>query len=444
MSEPRVGSRGLARRLGVFDATMLVMGGIIGSGIFVTPAEVARHVTTPLLIVGVWVLGGGVALTASFVYAELAARRPEVGGQYAYLRDAYGPMPAFLYGWALLMVIQSGGMAAVAITFARYFGNLVQLPVADSVVAVTVLALLTLINCMGVRSGSNVQSALMLLKIGAIATLVLAGLWLLPATAAQPQPAAPGSLSTIAAIGAAMTPVMFSYGGWQTSSFVAGEMRNPQRDLGRGLLLGVAGVILLYCAVAFVCAHALGPAGLAASKTPATDVMRLALGEKGASFIAIGIAISALGFLSQGMLTAPRVYFAMAEDGLFFRSVAQVNATTRVPVVAIVLQGVAAAVIAISGTFGQILNYVVSVDFIFFGLTGAALFVFRRRDPGQQIAFKAPLHPFSTGLFVAACAITVIATVWNSPVNSLIGYAILLAGIPACLYWQRKKRRAAA
>jgi APA family basic amino acid/polyamine antiporter len=439
-----VESLGLARRLGLFDATMLVMGGIIGSGIFVTPAEVARHVDTELLIVGVWILGGIVALAASFVYAELAARRPAVGGQYAYLRDAYGPMPAFLYGWALLLVIQSGGMAAVAITFARYLGNLVHLPVADSIVAVAVLGLLTLINCMGVRSGSNVQSALMVLKIGAIAALVLAGFWLAPVSAPHGGPAVVGSISTLAAIGAAMTPVMFSYGGWQTSSFVAGEMRNPQRDLARGLLLGVTGVILLYTFVAFVCVHALGPAGLAASKTPATDVMRLALGEKGASFIAIGIAISALGFLSQGMLTAPRVYFAMAEDGLFFRSVAQVNAATRVPVVAIALQGVAAAVIAVSGTFGQILSYVVSVDFIFFGLTGAALFVFRRRDPAQQIAFKAPLHPLTTGLYIAACAITVVATVWNNPVNSLIGYAILLAGVPACLYWQRKNRVAAA
>src|SRR3982750_2653185 len=166
---------------------MLVMGGIIGSGISGTPAEAARHVDTPLLIVGVWVLGGIVALAASFVYAELAARRPEVGGQYAYLRDAYGPMPAFLYGWALLLVIQSGGMAAVAITFARYFGNLVQLPVTDSVVAVAVLALLTLINCLGVRSGSNVQSGLMVLKILAISALVLAGFWLAPASIAQPQ-----------------------------------------------------------------------------------------------------------------------------------------------------------------------------------------------------------------------------------------------------------------
>jgi len=444
VNEGRVESHGLARRLGLFDATMLVMGGIIGSGIFVTPAEVARHVDTPLLIVGVWVLGGFVALAASFVYAELAARRPEVGGQYAYLRDAYGPMPAFLYGWALLLVIQSGGMAAVAITFARYFGNLVQLPVSDSIVAVAVLGLLTLINCMGVRSGSNVQNGLMVLKILAIAALVFVGFWLAPSIGGGPPAAHSGSPSTVVAIGAAMTPVMFSYGGWQTSSFVAGEMRNPQRDLARGLLFGVAGVVLLYTAVAFVCAHALGPAGLAASKTPATDVMRLALGETGASFIAVGIAISALGFLSQGMLTALRVYFAMAEDGLFFRGVARVNARTRVPVVAIVLQGVAAAVIAISGTFGQILSYVVSVDFIFFGLTGAALFIFRRRDPGRRVTFEVPLHPLTTGLFVAACALTVIATVWNNPVNSLIGYAILAAGIPACLYWQHKNRRAPA
>jgi len=435
---------GLVRRLGPFDATMLVMGGIIGSGIFVTPAEVAQHVAAPVLIVGVWLLGGLVALAASFVYAELAARRPEVGGQYAYLRDAYGPMPAFLYGWALLLVIQSGGMAAVAITFARYFGNLVQLPLPDSGVAVAVLALLTLVNCLGVKSGSNVQSGLMLLKILAIAILVAVGLLLAPAAAPRPPAAGPGSMATLAAIGAALTPVMFSYGGWQTSSFVAGEMRNPQRDLARGLLLGVAGVVILYTAVAFVCVHALGPAGLAASKTPATDVMRLALGERGATLIAIGIAISALGFLSQGMLTAPRVYFAMAEDGLFFRSVAQVNATTRVPAVAIVLQGAAAAAIALSGTFGQILSYVVSVDFIFFGLTGAALFVFRRRDPAQPVAFKVPLHPLTTALFVGACAVTVVATVWNNLANSLIGYAILLAGVPACLYWQRRKRRGPA
>jgi APA family basic amino acid/polyamine antiporter len=444
VSAPDTSSHGLARRLTLFDATMLVMGGIIGSGIFVTPAEVAGHVGTPLLIVGVWVLGGLVALAAAFVYAELAARRPEVGGQYAYLRDAYGPMPAFLYGWALLLVIQSGGLAAVAITFARYLGDLVQLPIPDGVVAVAVLGLLTLINCLGVRSGSNVQSGLMVLKILAISALVLGGLVFAPAAGPQTQLASAAPLSTLAAIGAAMTPVMFSYGGWQTASFAAGEMRDPRRDLARGLLFGVAGVVLLYTAVAFVCVLALGPAGLAESKTPATDVMRLAVGERGAAFIALAVTISTLGFLSQGMLTAPRVYFAMAEDGLFFRSVAHVSATTRVPVVAIVLQGAAAAIIAVSGTFGQILSYVVSVDFIFFGLTGAALFVFRRRDPSQRAGFEVPGHPLTTGFFVLACWAVVVATVANNPINSLIGYAILAAGVPACLYWQGKKRRAAA
>ena len=434
MTEPRVESLGLARKLGLFDATMLVMGGIIGSGIFVTPAEVARHVSTPLLIVGVWVLGGLIAIAASFVYAELAAQRPAVGGQYAYLRDAYGPLPAFLYGWALLLVIQSGGMAAVAITFARYVNDLLPLGLSDSALAVGVLALLTVINCFGVKSGSNVQSLLMLLKIGAIAALVLLGWWLAPGLPQAAPRTSAGTVTMLAAVGAAMTPVMFSYGGWQTSSFVAGEMRNPQRDLARGLLFGVIGVVILYTSVAFVCVHALGPQGLAESKTPASDVMRLALGEGGATFIALGIAISALGFLSQGMLTAPRVYFAMAEDGVFFRGVAKVCERTRVPVVAIVLQGIAASVIALSGTFGQILSYVVSVDFIFFGLTGAALFVFRHRDP-QQPGFKAPGHPVTTIVYVVACALTVIATVWNNPVNSLIGYAILAAGIPAFLCW---------
>jgi len=434
-------THGLVRRLGPFDATMLVMGGIIGSGIFVTPAEVARHVQTPGLIVGVWLLGGLIAMTGALVYAELADRRPYVGGQYAYLRDAYGPTPAFLYGWSLLLVIQSGGMAAVAITFARYFRELSALAVPDGAVAATVLLLLTAINCLGVRAGGTVQSTLMVLKILAIGMLVFAGWWLAPqhpeVVAPQPSEASAGM---IGAIGAAMTPVMFSYGGWQTASFVAAEMRDPRRDLVRALLWGVAGVVILYTSVAFVCVYALGPAGLAVSPTPAADVMRLALGETGATLIAIGIAISALGFLSQSMLTAPRVYFAMADDGLFFRKFADVSERTRAPIMAILLQGVAATAIALSGTYGQILNYVTSVDFIFFGMTGAALFVFRRRDP-RGAGFNAPGHPFTTGLFVLACALIVIATVISSPKNSLIGFAILLAGIPACLYWQRANAR---
>ena len=438
-------SHGLVRRLGLFDATMLVMGGIIGAGIFVTPTEVARHVHTPFLILAAWLIGGAIALAGALVYAELAARRPEVGGQYAYLRDAYGPTPAFLYGWSLLLVIQSGGMAAVAITFARYFVELTHLAVPEGAIAAAVLALLTAINCLGVRAGSNFQSGLMILKIIAISGLVLCG-WLLagahPELSRAPvldQPLSPGLL---AALGAALTPVMFAYGGWQTTSFIAGEMRDPRRDLARGLLLGVAGVVLLYTIVAFVCVYTLGPTGLAETGTPATAVMRLALGERGASLIALGIIISALGFLSQAMLTTPRVYFAMAEDRLFFERIAQVSPRTRVPVFAILLQGAAATLVALSGTYGQILNYVVSVDFLWFGLTGLALFLFRRRSRGREAGFSVPGHPFTTAFFIAACWTVAAATIYNNPANSAVGFAIVLAGVPACHYWLRKRGRA--
>jgi len=407
---------------------------------------VARHLVSPFWIVGVWILGGVLfALAGAFVYAELAVRKPEVGGQYAYLRDAYGPLPAFLYGWTLLLVVQSGGMAAVAITFARYFNDLTHVALPESVVAVAAILLLTLINCLGVRSGSNTQSFLMVLKIGAIAVLIGVGLWLAPTSNAVSQQAlATDKIATAPlwlAIGAALTPVIFSYGGWHTAGFVAGELRNPERDMARGILLGVGGVILLYTLVVFVCVHTLGPAALGASKTPASDVMRIALGEKGATFIGAGIAISALGFLSQGMLTAPRVYFAMAADGLFFRTVATVSEKSRVPVIAILLQGVVTSAIALSGTFGQILSYVTSADTLFFALTAATIFVFRSRSeiPANRVL---PGHPFTTIVFIATCLVVLIATVWNAPVNSLVGYGILLAGVPVFMFWRRKNETA--
>ncbi len=427
----------LLRRLGPFDATMIVMGGIVGSGIFINPYVVARQVHTPALILGAWIAGGVVAMLGALVYAELAALRPETGGQYAYLRDAIHPSVAFLYGWALLLVIQSGGMAAVAITFARYAIELTGIGVADWVVAAVALAALTATNAIGVRSGSNAQSALMILKIAAIAMLVAAGLAFAPARGAAA--AAGASPSSLAGFGAALIPVMFAYGGWQTASFVSGELRRPKRDLAIGLLLGVTGVIVLYVAVNAICLRALGAEGLAATTTPASAVMRLALGERGARLIALGIAISTLGFLSQGMLTAPRVYLAMAADGLFFRQVARISPRTRVPVVAIALQGAVALVIAISGRYEQILNYVVSVDFIFFGLTGVALLLFRRRDGASRDGFRTPGHPVTTIAFVAACFAVVAATIVRYPGNSAIGLAILAAGVPAYYAWRRAR-----
>ncbi|MGZ5445796.1 MAG: APC family permease [Thermoanaerobaculia bacterium] len=415
----------LARRLNAFDATMLVMGGIIGSGIFINPYVVARQVHTPALILGVWAAGGAIALIGAFIYAELAALRPEVGGQYAYLRDAWHPSVAFLYGWALLLVVQSGGMAAVAVTFARYTLELTGVAMPEWLLATGTLAILTIINCFGVRSGTNTQTLLMLLKLAAIAMLIVAGSAL---GGSAPTPRVTATPAPLMAILAAMTPVMFAYGGWQTASFMSGELKQPRRDLAVGLLAGVAGVIAVYLSVNYVCLRVLGPEGLASTNTPASTLMRAVMGDRGATLIAAGIAVSTLGFLSQGMLTAPRVYYAMAEDGVFFRAVGKVHPKTRVPVLAIVLQGAVAIVIALSGTYEQILNYVVSVDFIFFGLTGLSLFVFRRRLPSA--GFRTPLHPVSTAIFVAACWLVVIGTFVKEPKNSLIGLAILAAGVP--------------
>jgi APA family basic amino acid/polyamine antiporter len=435
----------LVRRLGLFDATMIVMGGIIGSGIFINPYVVARQVHSRLLILGVWALGGLIALAAAFIWAELASRRPDVGGQYAYLREAFHPSVAFLYGWVLLLVIQTGGMAAVAVTFSRYFLEMAPLPISDAVLAAIVLALLTIINCLGVRAGSTVQSIFMVLKIVAIVALVVCGL-LLPPFDRTAQSVAIESSSTfdlLTAIGAAMVPVLFAYGGWQTATFVAAEIKQPEKNLPRGLIFGVIGVVLLYLAANVVYLHVLGPAGLAATRAPATDVMRKSLGDFGARAIATGIAISTVGFLSQSMLTAPRVYFAMARDGLFFKGVATVHPKTHAPLVAIILQGAFAAIIAFWGRYEQILNYVVSMDFIFFGLTACCIFVFRKRSIANQEErriTKVPGHPFTTALFVAACWLVVINTIYRYPGNTLIGVAILLAGIPAYLFWRSRSR----
>jgi APA family basic amino acid/polyamine antiporter len=437
----------LLRRIGLFDATMLVMGGIVGSGIFINAYVVARQVHTPVLILGAWAVGGLLAMLGAFIYAELADRMPDVGGQYAYLRDAYHPALGFLYGWVLLLVIQTGGMAAVTVTFARYFAELTGLRLPESVVVIATLTALTVINCLGVKLGSRVQSGLMVLKIGAIAGLVLAGfLWIrVPHPLWRPVVDQKASFGLMTAFGAAMVPVLFAYGGWQTTNFLAGEINEPRKNLPRALLIGVAGVITLYVTVNMVYLRALGASHLAGTTVPATAAMRLAMGDGGATLIALGITVSTLGFLSQSVLTAPRVYFAMAEDGVFFRRVASVSARTHVPVVAIVLQSIWTAVVALSGRYEQILNYVVSMDFLFFGLTASCLFVFRRRErlnAGKETGhdgYRVPGHPVTTAIFILISWLVVANTIYRYPANSLLGMLILLLGLPVYVFWSRRQ-----
>jgi len=435
------GRPGLVARIGLFEATLVVMGGIVGSGIFVNPSVVAQHVHSAPLILGAWVVGGVVALVGAFIYAELSERMPAVGGQYAYLREAFHPLVAFLCGWALLLVINAGGVAAVAVTFARYALELTGAPIGETALAIVTIVGLAAINCLGVRSGSLVQGVLMVLKVGALVALIVLG-WLFHRPPPSAVAAPPDGLL---AFGGAMVPVLFAYGGWQTTCFIASEVRDPRRTMPRALVAGVVTVIVLYVGVSWVCLAGLGPAGLAATETPASALMRRTLGQRGATFIALGIAVSTLGFLSQSLLTMPRVYFAMATDVLFFRSVARVSRRTHAPVVAILVLAATSTAVALSGRYDQILGYVVFADWVFFGLSAASLFVLRRRRIGgdlSAIRFPVPGHPWTTGGFVLVSALVVLSTVRAYPTNTAIGLAVLLAGLPA--YWLLTRRTSAA
>jgi APA family basic amino acid/polyamine antiporter len=440
-----VKQRTLLRRLGSFDAALIVMGGIIGSGIFRNPSVVAARVHTPGLIMLVWSLGGAVAILGAFVFAELAARRPADGGLYAYMRDAYHPVIAFMYGWTLLIVSQSGGMAASAVTFAGYFTPLTGLHVEPKLLAVIVLSVLTIVNCLGVRESTNFQNAFMILKIGAIGALIGFGLFAHPqAQAALPVMGFSTTFALFSAMGVAMIPVLFAYSGWQTSTFMTGELKNPAKSLPRGMLYGVGGVVVLYLLVNFVCVHVLGAHALMNSDTPASDVMRVAMGPMGERIIALAVALSTLGFLSNQILVSPRVYHAMATDGLFFKQIGWVHPVTRVPMIAIGLQGLFAIVITLSGSYSQILNYVTSVDYVFFGLAAIALFIFRRRDRSSGIdgavGFKVPGHPITTAIFLIVAWSVVVDTFVKYPSNSVWGLGILFVAVPIYFIWLRRSR----
>jgi basic amino acid/polyamine antiporter, APA family len=431
----------LRRRLGVFDLTLITIGGIIGSGIFRNPAVVAQRAHEPALIIGSWAAGGAIALAGAFIFAELAARRPSDGGLYAYLRDAYHPIVAFMFGWTLLLMADTGGTAASAVIFAGYFPSLTGLNVNPNTVAVAALAIVTLINCLGVRQGGTWQNALVILKLGAIALLLPAGLFD-HAHAAAPMPSAGGAV-LLTGFGAAMIPVLFAYNGFQGSSYVTAETRDPARTLPRGMLYGVIAVVVTYLLVNVVCLRVLGPAGLAASKAPAADVMEAAIGPSGARVIAIAVALSTLGFMSTKMLLAPRIYFQMASDGLFFKQIAWVHPGSRVPVVAIALQGVIAAIIALSGTFAQIVTWVVATEFAFVLLAAIALFIFRARDAAQarpSPVFLVPFHPWSTLLFVAALIAMFVAAFVSYPRDTLAGFAVMAAGAVAFYVWSGARR----
>jgi APA family basic amino acid/polyamine antiporter len=439
----------LLRKLGVRDASLIVMGGIVGSGIFVNPSVVARLVHTPFLIMLAWAIGGVIAITGAGVFAELGARRPHDGGVYAYLRDAYHPVVAFCYGWTLLLVSQSGGSAASAVTFAFYLPAITGIVLSHgqaTAVAVAVIAFFTVVNCLGVRESTTTQNGFMIVKIVAILAVIGVGFFAVHAAASQHGAIANvARFNPLAAIGLALVPVMFTYSGWQTSSFMAGEMRESSRSLPLGMLFGVIGVIVLYLGMTAVCLFVLGPNRLAATNTPASDIVRAVVGPVGAKVMATIVAISTLGFIANQILTSPRVYFQMAADRTFFKALAKIDPRTHVPVIAIATQGAASILIALTGKYDLILNWVTSIDYVFFGFAALALIIFRRRDRASGAPepwFRIPLHPWSTIGFLAVAWAIVLDVLIKSTSDTLIGAAVLLTGIPVWYAFRRMKQPA--
>jgi len=434
------------RALGRFDATMVVIGGIIGSGIFINPYIVAGRLDSPVLVLAAWSAGGAIALAGALAYAELGALFPRVGGQYAYLRDGLHPLAGFLYGWALLAVIETGAIAAVAIAFASYTLRLVgHSNWSPAPLAILALVILSAINVLGVKPGSRVLNVLVVLKIGALGILIAFGFF----APAHDQwwragrSAAGSGGSTILAFGAALVPILFAYGGWQNANYVAEEIENPQRNLPISLIGGTIAVIAIYVLVNVVYLRALGLEGLAATTTPAADAARRMFGPLGDRFVTAAIAISTFGFLDLAILAPTRVYYAMAADGLFFPALAQLHPRYRTPGAAIGVQTLWSCLLTLSGTYGQLLNYVVFADWIFFGLTVSTLLIFRRTFPIEQrgAGFRSPGHPVLPALFVLTAAAIVFSVVLADPVSASRGALLLAAGVPVFYWFSRTATR---
>jgi basic amino acid/polyamine antiporter, APA family len=435
------------RALSTFDATMLVVGGIIGAGIFISPYLVAQRLPSAGLVLGAWVAGGAIAMAGALAFAELAALFPKAGGQYVYLREAYHPLVGFLFGWASLVMIQGGGIAAVAITFSEYALRLVGAPGADArPLAVLSLGVLALVNYVGVKPGSRLLNVLVLLKIGALAVLVLGGLWMAPSLApAAPAPVGPRPHASLLAFGAALVPILFSYGGWQSANSVAEEMREPRRTLPRALVLGTAIVVVVYVLVNLVYLMTLTRDGLAATATPAADAVVRIFGAGADRWISAAIAVSTFGFLNLSLLAPTRISYAMARDGVFFRGIGRLHPRFGTPHRAILLQALWSAVLVMTGTYGGLVDSVVFADWIFFGLAVAAVIFLRRRIPPEARApgaFLTPGFPVLPILFVGSAVLVLAGVIRSNPGRAGIGLLLLVAGIPIYL-WARSRGRSA-
>jgi APA family basic amino acid/polyamine antiporter len=432
----------MKRTLGTFDAAMIVTGAIIGAGIFMNPAESARYLQNPAQLLFVWGAGGFVALLGAACFAELGAMFPRSGGQYVYLEKGFAPWTGFLFGWTLFSTIQTGALAAVSYTCARFIGHFVLLSdLETSFLAAALIGLLSLVNYLGIKPGSLVQNVFNSMKILALLALILIGLF-------WPRGSTPGlgslfpggfSMKMLSLMGLALMPALFSYGGWQNLNFVGGEVKNPSRSIPLAILSGVSLVVTVYMLSNLVYIRALPLGRIAGSTKLASDAMAALVGPGGAHFIALAIIVSTLGFLSVVILTGPRVYAAMAEEGAFLPLAARLHPRFGTPHYAIWMQSAWACGLLFTKTYGQLLEFVTFGDWIFFALTALALMALRRRRPDLPRPYRAWGYPVVPLLFFLIAAGVVVNVFLMSFLKSLIGLAIILAGLP--LYFLTRARR---
>ncbi len=429
------------RRLGLFDAAMISSGAMIGAGIFMNSAESARFLQTSSQLLFVWAVGGVVALLGGICFAELGALFPESGGQVLYLKEAFSPWLGFLFGWTLFSTIQTGAIAAVSYTCARFVGAF--LPMGDGavrVLAAGILWVLSAINILGLRPGSLVQNVFTVLKFSSLFVLIAIGLFFHHPSPLASGPLFPGGIGAgvLSAMGLALMPALFSYGGWQNLNFVGGEVRRPSRTIPLAILTGVGMVVVVYVLANIVYIKALPLPAIARSTKLAADAMEAMVGPWGARFVSAAIVVSTFGITNVFILTGARVYQAMGRAGLFLPLAARAHPRFGTPAAAIVLQSAWASVLLLTKGYGPLLQYVTFGDWIFFGLTALALIVLRRTRPHAERPYKAWGYPVVPALFFLVSAAVVVNVFVTHPGRSLVGTAIILAGLPIYLWLRRK------
>jgi len=451
----------LLRKMNLLDSTFLVIGAIVGSGIFMTTGFIAEYLPSPFMILIIWLLGGFFAMSGALAFAELGAMYPRAGGQYIYLREAYGPWAGFLYGWGFFWVIECGGVAALAVGFAEYFGyfvpslstktyllkfHLLSLDYSLSVgqlIAVASILFLSAINYLGIKSGILVQNIFTFLRIAAVAVLIVLGLTLgSKAGVTSPDGLFTGDMSfSIKLFGLALIAVLWTYDGWYSVNCAAGEIKNPGKNIPRGLILGTLSVTLIYFLVNVVYVTALPVERMKGVARIGELASTQLFGPTATLFISGTIMISIFGCLSASILYGPRVFFAMAQDRCFFKSMRYVHPRYRVPTKAIVWQGIWSSLLCLSGTYQDLFEYVVFALVIFWAATGLAVIILRFKQPETPRPYKAWGYPVLPILFVLINLGVFLNTIWAQPLQSLIGLLILIAGIPAFLYWKSKANK---